>query len=85
MPDEADAPSAAVADNAVNVIVHGKKAKFAVNTAQASGAGKAATATTNPPGEKRSVWVRIGAAIVGIATIIGTLVAVAAWQGWNPI
>ncbi len=73
-------PSAAVADNAVSVIVHGKKAKFT-----ASGAGNTATATTNPPGEKRSVWVRIGAAIVGVATIIGTLVAVAAWQGWNTL
>ncbi len=82
MPDETDVPSAAIADNAVNVIVHGKKAKFTVNTAQASSAG---TATTNPPREKRSVWVRLGAAIVGIASIIGTLVAVAAWQGWNPL
>jgi hypothetical protein len=85
MPDEADVPSAAVADNAVNVIVHGKKAKFTVNTAQASGATNTATATSNPPGEKRSLSVRIGAAIVGIATIIGTLVAVATWQGWNPL
>ena len=31
MPDEADVPSPAVAANAVNLIVHGNKAKFSVN------------------------------------------------------
>jgi hypothetical protein len=84
MPNEAELPSAAVADNAVNVIVHGKKAKFTVNTAQSSGKANTTTATTTPPAEKRSVWVTIGAAVVGLATIIGTLIALAAWQSWNP-
>jgi hypothetical protein len=84
MPNEAELPSAAVADNAVNVIIHGKKAKFTVNTAQSSGNANTSTATTTPPPDKRSVWVKIGAAIVGLATIIGTLIALAAWQSWNP-
>jgi hypothetical protein len=84
MPDEADVPSAAVADNAVNVIVHGKRARLTVNTAQASGSASTATAASSPPAQTRSVWVRIGAGLVGLATIVGTLVALAAWQGWNP-
>jgi hypothetical protein len=84
MPDEASVPSAAIADNAVNVIVHGKKAKFTVNTAQAGGNGSTAIARTTPPEAKRSVWVKIGAGLVGLATIVGTLVGLAAWQGWNP-
>jgi len=83
MPDEANVPSAEVADNAVNVIVHGKKAKFTVNTAQASGTATTASATTTPAAEKRSLWVKIGGSLVGLATIIGTLIALAAWQGWN--
>jgi hypothetical protein len=29
-------------------------------------------------------WKRIGGFIVGAAIIIGTIVAIAAWQNWNP-
>jgi hypothetical protein len=83
MPDEADVPSAAVADNAVNLIVHGKKAKFIVNTAQASGSGNTATATTTP-GEHRSSWVKIGGFIAGLAGVAAAATGVALWLGWNP-
>lgn len=84
MPDEAEVPSADAADNAVNVIVHGKKARFTVNTAQASGTTATAAAATRPQAEGRSIWVKLGAALAGLATVVGALVAIAAWQGWNP-
>lgn len=83
MPDETDVPSAAVADNAVNVIVHGKRPKFTVNTAQASGTGNQATATTTPP-ENRSAWVKIGGFIVGVAGVVAAATGVALWLGWSP-
>ncbi len=83
MPDETDVPSAAVADNAVNVIVHGKKPKFTVNTAQASGNGNTATATTTP-GQHRSAWVKIGGFIAGLAGVVAAATGVALWLGWDP-
>jgi hypothetical protein len=55
MPDETDVPSAAVADNAVNLIVHGKKAKFTVNTAQASGNGNTGNRDDDPQGASERV------------------------------
>jgi hypothetical protein len=82
MPDEADVPSAAVADNAVNLIVHGKKAKFTVNTAQATGNGTASATTT--PVEHRSAWVKTGGFIVGLAGVVAAATGVALWLGWNP-
>jgi hypothetical protein len=82
MPDEADVPSAAVADNAVNLVVYGKKAKFTVNTAQATGNGTASATTT--PVEHRSAWVKIGGFIVGLAGVVAAATGVALWLGWNP-
>jgi hypothetical protein len=52
-------------------------------TAQTSGSG-AHTVNVNPQPRGRSVWVKIGAAVAGIATIIGTLIALATWLGWGP-
>ena len=64
MPDETDVPSSAVADNAVSVVVHGKKPKITVNAAKATGSGNTATATMTPA-HQRSAWVKIGGFIVG--------------------
>jgi hypothetical protein len=83
MPEEAEVPSAAVADNAVNVIVHGKKARFNVNTAQTSGDGSTLTATTTPR-ESRSAWVKVGGFIVGAAGVVAAVTGVVVWLGWSP-
>lgn len=83
MPDETDVPSAAVADNAVKLVVHGKKPKITVNTAQASGNGNTATATMTPA-HQRSAWVKVGGFIVGVAGVVAAATGVALWLGWTP-
>lgn len=83
MPETADKPSAAVADHAVNVVVHGHEARVSVNAAQASGGGTHQVTATPSASPSRSPWRRVGALTVGIATIIGALIALAQWQGWG--
>ena len=83
MPDEAAVPTSDAADNAVSVVIHGGKPRVSVTSAQASGDGSHSI-TVSDGGERASLWKKIGAAIVGVAGVTGTLVAVAAWQGWNP-
>lgn len=83
-----DVPPAAVSDQAVNVVVYGaKRSPITVTTANTAGEGH--TVTTNPsPPPDNSLWARLrkpGAFLVGAATVIGGVVGVAAWQGWNPL
>lgn len=83
MPDEADVPSSAVADNAVSIVVHGGRPRVNVTAAQASGEGSHSV-TAGPPSEEGGRWKKVGGFIVGVAIVVGTIVAIAAWQGWNP-
>lgn len=83
MADEADVPSSAVADNAVSVVIHGNRSRVSIASAQASGDGSAKTSTVVPP-DDAGWWRRIGAVVVGVAGVVGTLVAIAVWQNWNP-
>lgn len=83
MPDAAEAPSADVADQAVNVAAHGKKARVNVTSAQASGEGAHHVQASPAESEGRSLWWKVGAAAVGFATIAGVLIALAQWQGWG--
>lgn len=82
-----DVPSQDAANQAVSVVVYGaKRSPITVNTANASGASNTATGNSDP-GPDRSLWARLakpGALVVGIATVVAGVVAVAAWQGWNP-
>ncbi|MDO3397966.1 hypothetical protein QWJ41_19745 [Nocardioides sp. SOB44] len=82
-----EVPSTAAANQAVHVVVHGaKRSPITVNTVSASGAGNTATANPSPTPD-HSLWARLrkpGAFVVGAATVIGGVVAVVAWQGWNP-
>jgi hypothetical protein len=76
-----DVPTPDQAKQAVQVAVNGRGSRVTVTTAQASGAA-ASTVTLEsqpPPADETSFWTRsrkVGAAIVGLATIIATLVAV---------
>jgi AbiTii len=84
MSDSADTPSQAVADQAVNVVVHGKGARVNVTAAKASGDGShTVSAQQAPQVEGHSRWRRIGAFVVGLATIAGVVIALAQWQGWG--
>jgi len=80
-PTDAEAPSGAVADHAVDVVVHGRSARINVTSASASGDGaRTVLATPSPPEHSR--WRRVGAFVVGIATVVAAVVALAQWQGW---
>jgi hypothetical protein len=79
MPRESDPVTASVANQAVNVAVHGK-ARVSVTAAQASGAG---VATAEPHEPQRvgfwTTWRRIGAFVVGAATVGTGLIALVEW------
>lgn len=81
MPDAAELPSAEVADQAVNLVLHGRGAR--INIAQASGSGSHEVRATPVESESRSPWRKIGAAAVGLATIAAAAIALAQWQGWG--
>lgn len=77
-----DVPSAEAANQAVSVVVTGKRSQVNVTTAQASGPGTAATATApdaQPEPEASGFWTRsrkIGAFIVGLASVVAAVIAV---------
>jgi hypothetical protein len=72
-------PSEEVATQAMNFVISGKRAKVTLSAAQARGSGPQATVTA--PSEQQSepdFWTtsrRIGAAVVGLATIAGAVFA----------
>lgn len=74
-PADADLPSAAAANQAVQLVVTGKRHTISVNTAHADGEGATASVAVAPSAdEDKPFWTRsrrIGAFVVGTATIIG--------------
>ena len=83
MPENAELPSAEIADQAVNVAVYGRKARVNVHSAHASGSGTQSVSTGPSPSDHDVSWRRVGAIFVGVATVAGTLIALAQWQGWG--
>jgi hypothetical protein len=73
-------PSAEAANQALNVVVTGKRSQVQVTTAQADGSDTAATATgPQPQRENSPFWTRsrrIGAFVVGLATVAAAVVAI---------
>jgi AbiTii len=74
-------PSAEVADQAVNVVVTGKRSRVNDTAAQARGTGTTATAgpAGPPPSDESGFWTRsrkVGAFIVGLASLAASAVAV---------
>jgi len=84
MPEDQDVPSAELASHAVNVAVSGKRSRVTVAAAQSSPGGvsivrPAASENVEPP-----FWTtarKIGAVLVGIATILAAVVAILQWLG----
>lgn len=77
-----DVPPAEAADQAVSLIMTGKRARATVTVAQATG-GSTATSTVNQPVPEAEAgwwarWRRPGAFVVGAATIAGTMIALIA-------
>lgn len=80
MPDTADTPSAAVADEAVNVAVHGDQNRIEITSAQASGNGshQVHAGRREESRSRGTFWVVLGS-LTGLAAL---LVGIATWQGW---
>lgn len=76
MPRTESVPSAEVANQAVNVAVHGNKTRVTLTTAQAASGGEA---TVNPEAAKPAKWWTrsrvVGAIVVGVATVGATVIA----------
>ena len=81
-PSDDIVPTAAAANQAVQVVVSGKRNTVSLNTAQSVGTGSSATvAMPKAEVERSPFWTRsrrIGAFIVGAATIVGAAAAVIA-------
>jgi hypothetical protein len=78
MPADEAIPSADEANQAVNVVVSGKRSKVQVTTAQTSGEGARADARAEESADEPGFWTlwrKIGAFAVGVATIAGTAFA----------
>jgi hypothetical protein len=83
MPAETSLPTPELADNAVRVVVHGRKSTVNVTTAQSTGSGLHHVVASPPATRQRTPWWRgLWGILVGLAAIIGTLVTIAIWQGW---
>lgn len=78
MPSGEQVPSTEAADQAVNVIVTGKRSQVTVTAAQSNGEGDATATTTTAPDESGfwTRWRKIGAFIVGSATVVAAVVAI---------
>lgn len=81
MVDSAETPTAAVADQAVNVAVHGDKNRIQITSAQASGNG--APNALAGPSEKTSGWSAFWVVVGSLAGVAGVAIAVwFTWVGW---
>ena len=88
LPPDQVVPTAAAADQAIQVVLHdAKRARVTVTNAQASGGGRSNISAAPNPGLSNGSWSlgrRIGAAVVGVAGVVAAGVALADWQSWNP-
>jgi len=76
-------PSAEAANEAVSVVVTGKRSRVHVTSAQAQGGGTA-TASADPQPEESGFWTRsrrIGAFVVGAVTVAAGIVAILEFAG----
>jgi hypothetical protein len=77
MPAGEEVPSAEAADQAVSVVVTGKRSKVNVTTAQTTGDSSPATPFVESPSEESGFWTRwrrVGAFIVGLAAVGGVVI-----------
>ena len=80
-PIDSALPSAETADKAVQVVVSGRRHTVNVHTAQATGPGSTASVEVPESPAEDGFWTRsrrIGAFLVGVATIVGAAAAVIA-------
>jgi hypothetical protein len=83
IPGGESTPSADLADQAVQLVVNGKGHRITV--AQSRASKQAAISAPMEPNEphEHPLWWKTGAIVVGVATVVGALVALAQWQHWG--
>lgn len=84
MPEGQDVPSAELTNQAVNVAVSGKKSRVTVAAAQSSPGGVSSVTPAASEDVESPFWTtarKIGAVIVGIATVVAAVVTILQWQG----
>ena len=84
MSDVEALPSAEAANEAVNVLVTGKRPRVHVTSAQASGSGTTATAGAQPQQEESGFWTRsrkTGAFVAGAVGVAAGIVAIIEFFG----
>lgn len=81
MPAAQDLPSAEVANQAVNVAVHGDRARVVITSAQSSatGTGAQAISSTAPTSSWWSRWHKVGTFIVGAAAVLTMILTYLLW------
>ena len=75
-PADQELPTPEAANQAVNIAVGGKRPRVTVTTAQSSGAGSTSTAGNSGEPKETGFWTRgrrIGALVVGVATIVAAV------------
>lgn len=80
-PANADAPTASQAANAVNIVIHGKRNRVNVAHADGESASASVEAGRSADGPFWTLGKRIGAIVVGVATIAATVIAWWQFQG----
>ncbi|MDQ1357613.1 MAG: hypothetical protein QOG44_1986 [Acidimicrobiaceae bacterium] len=83
IPDDTAVPSRALADQAVNIAVHGKKSRLTITTAQASAGGTTSIAPVEQPGSP--FWTRtrrMGAFVAGTASVLALLFVIGQSLHW---
>jgi hypothetical protein len=84
MPEGQDMPSAELTNQAVNVTVSGRRSRVTVTAAQSGPAGVSNVTPATKEDAESPFWTtarKIGAVIVGVATIVAAVVAILQWQG----
>jgi len=79
MPAGDELPSSEAANEAVTLVMTGKRARANVTSAQSSGGGTTATATSQPQQEDSGFWIRsprVIAAVAGVAGVVSAVIAV---------
>ncbi len=85
-PSGTGTPTAESADQAINVVVNGGKRTVVSVNASRSDTGDAASTMAGSDSTETGFWTRsrkIGAFVVGVATVMGAVFALAQVQGWT--
>lgn len=84
-PNETDAPSKAATDQAVNLVVTGRRHRINVAATQSGTLGESSINPSPPDGDETwwARWRKRGL-IIGLSTVVAAVAVVATWLEWTP-